>query len=745
MERDHLAFLREASEALSLLSGDDVDAFLNRIVALLTSHIRTDVASVYLYDKHSRSLVLRATQGLAPASVGRVRLSPGEGLVGHVFDTLEPVCERAASRNPMFKRVVGINEEPFESFLAVPLRRGSDRLGVLVAQRREADFFGQPDLVALQALASQLANAIDNAQVLAQAPALIAGAPAPPRYIAARVVSPGFASGPAVQVTSVHVHRRLAAGPFVRRYTTADLQAALQATDAELAELERRFSDDLPEMAALIFNAHQLILMDAQFGGAILKRVEAGENPPEAVVAVARDSMERFESHPDPYIQDKAADIEDLAARLLSKLLGSTDTVDQLPPGAIALARSLYPSHVVELYAQGAHGIVLGHSGDTSHVALLIRSLGIPSVTVDFAGCFELEDGTPLLLDAETGAVYIDPPRVVLEGYRTRHAPPSRATADSMKCATVTRDGVRLHLLANINLLGEVPTARRLQAEGVGLYRSEFPFLLRPAFPSEEEQVILYLRLFQEMGNRPVTIRTLDLGGDKIEPHHMALDEDNPQLGLRSLRFSLRHPALFHQQLRAILRGAVDAVGLRIMFPMVGGLDEYRVACSAVAEAEASLAHDGLPHYRRPELGMMVELPSTVALIDEFAREAAFFSVGTNDFVQYLLGVDRGNHEVAQYYCPEHPAVLRAIHRIARVATRHGREVSICGEMAHELRFLAYFVGIGIRHFSVPPTHLPSVQGAAESLDAGAATIFARRVLRCRDLDESRRVLGAGP
>jgi phosphotransferase system enzyme I (PtsP) len=741
-ERDHLVFLREVSETLALPSGDDPDAFLQRIVALITSHIRADVASIYLYDRQRKRLVLRANRGLAPDSVDRVQLRMGEGLVGHVMETLEPLREKAASHNPLFKHVVGINEEPYESFLAVPLHRGGERLGVLVAQRREADYFGPRDMIALQTLAVQLTNAIDTARTLRQEPGLLKGEPPLPRLIQGRIVSPGYAFGPVVRIDTVHTHRRLAAGPFVRRYSLEDLHTALQATDSDLTSLEQRFSRDLPEMAALIFSAHQMMLMDPQFAGGIIHRVEQGENPPEAIVTVAHECRERFAAHQNPYIQDKASDIEDLAARLLNNLLGTGGAEHGSGTGQVALARNLYPSDVVELYARDVRGIVLAHGGDTSHVVLLVRSLDIPALIIDQQSLFELEEGTRVLLDAHLGNLYVDPPKAALTHLPQQYRKPADTLRSVMKPQTHTRDGTRVHLLANINLLGEASLAAYLRAEGVGLYRSEFPFLLRPAFPTEEEQVIVYQRLIQDLHGRPVTVRTLDLGGDKASHHHILADEENPQLGLRSIRFSLRYPHLFHQQLRAILRGGAETDQLRIMFPMIGSLEELRAARAAVREAVQSLRADGLPHCDAPQLGMMVELPSVVALMDEFAREVDFFSIGTNDFVQYMLAVDRGNQDVAFYYRYAHPAVLRAIEQIVRVSLRHRKPVTLCGEMAHELRFVTFLLGIGVRSFSVAPYHLFALQQAIETVDLMEARELALRVLGCGEIAQIEDMLG---
>lgn len=735
MERDHLVFLREASEVLALAGDEDPEAFLQQIVELVRRHIRADVASLYLYSRKDNALVLRATRGLPADAVGRVRLRLGEGLVGQVMRTLEPICERAASQNPLWKPVPGLDDDPHESFMAVPLHRGGERLGVLVAQRREADYFGHRDMLAMEALASQLSTTVANSRRMRR---VVAAEEPIPAMIPGRVLSRGYAQARVVRMDDLDAGRRLQQGPFTETYGIAELDQALERTQRALTKLEQLLANKIPEVAAFLFTAYQMMLMDPQYGGQIRRRVSEGENAPVAIQNVTQEWLERFAAHPDPYIQDKSVDIADIGGRLLHHLVTPKDPSRGVQGAHVAVASDLYPSDVVELYAQGVRGVVLGQGGDTSHVVLLLRSLGIPTLIVDHPAVKRLVDDTRVLLDAENGALYVDPPEPVIKRFKAHQEAAKRQVA-GVKPETWTRDGVRVYLFANINLLMELSLARAHHAEGVGLYRSEFPILMRAAFPAEEEQVVIFKRLFKEMEGRPVTVRTLDLGGDKEVRHPLKEREDNPQLGLRSVRLLLHYPELFHEQLRAILRGASGAPSLRIMFPMVGGVEELQRAKTAVSAALSSLQRDGLPHHSSPDIGIMIELPSAVAMMGELAREADFFSIGTNDLVQYLLGVDRGNREVADYYQPDHPAVLRAIHRVAVTGKRYGKEVSVCGEMAHEPKFLAFFLGIGLRRFSVDPRYLPMVQDTLEQLDLESAKVLAARLLRCADVTHVRR------
>jgi phosphotransferase system, enzyme I, PtsP len=352
-------------------------------------------------------------------------------------------------------------------------------------------------------------------------------------------------------------------------------------------------------------------------------------------------------------------------------------------------------------------------------------------IIADRAELLQIPEGTPVLMDAEMGNIYVDPSaRIVkhFEAQKDAHAVVA-SLAESMQAVTQTRDGTRIHLLANINLLRDLILARELKAEGVGLYRTEFPFLVRSAIPSEEEQYNVYRRLFGDMLGQPVTIRTLDLGGEKLLAYSEASRESNPDLGLRAIRFSLRHRDIFLQQLSAILRAAANFKDLRIMFPMIGSLDEFRTARMAVDDCMADLKHNSFPHHKNPMVGVMIEVPSVLEIIDEIAAEADFMSIGTNDFVQYMLAVDRSNDKVADYYQPWHPAVLRGLFKIAAAAEKAGKELSVCGELAHETDYIPFLLGIGVRIFSVYPSFLPAVQQATAGITIAEARDFAAALL----------------
>ncbi|MCU0917921.1 MAG: phosphoenolpyruvate--protein phosphotransferase, partial [Planctomycetes bacterium] len=438
------------------------------------------------------------------------------------------------------------------------------------------------------------------------------------------------------------------------------------------------------------------------------------------------------------YMREKANDIEDLAIRIVDNLVSRGQDTDAYR-GHVVVTTALFPSDLLKLSSEGAAGVVLVGGGVTSHVAILARSLAMPMVIMDAFELLNVPEGTQTLVDAEIGNVFLDPDEHILERFRVQQK--ARLTLEDqkrlMQPVTRTTDGTRVQLLANINLLSDLKVARELACDGIGLYRTEFPFIIRTTFPSEAEQYVIYRKLVESMPGKPVTFRTLDAGGDKILSYYHDLQEQNPALRMRSIRFSLRNKPIFIEQIRAILRAGLGA-DLHLMFPMISSLDEFREACAVVDECREQLRQQGLEHHEAPKLGMMVELPAVADLIDDFAREADFFSLGTNDLIQFLLAVDRTNETVADLYLPHHPAVLRMLNRIARAAIEHGRGLSLCGDMAHQTLYIPFLLGIGIRTLSVDPVYLLRTQQAIAATSLPEAETLARTLLaqsRIRDIE----------
>ncbi len=710
-----------------------IETLLNKAVEMGARRTESAVCSIYLYDTQQQELVLRATKGLNPESVGRVRLKLGQGLTGLAMKEMHPVCEKDASRNPNYKYFPGIFEERYDAFLAVPITRGISRLGVLVLQRSTGQSFSAEDITTLETVASQLANIIENAQFLLGMhephPKTAKSLPDELRFITGKAASEGVAYGPSMILARENTLALFLHHDPGKTYTPEDFRNAVAATESQLEELQEQVEHKLSDAASLIFTAHLMILKDKELVGKITRRIESGVNAPAAIAGVATDYMQSLLASNNAYMREKINDIEDLAVRLINNLVREGEEVS-VYKDHVVITQGLFPSDLLKLSSEGAKAIILVGGGVTAHISILARSLGTPMVIVNTHELLSLPDGTPVLVDAEVGNAFIDPDDAIVQRFGSQQK--ARLTLDEqkrqMKPFTATTDGARVQLLANINLLSDLKVACELNCDGVGLYRTEFPFLIRTTFPSEAEQYAIYRKLIGAMQDKPVTFRTLDAGGDKILSYYHDIQEQNPALGMRSIRFSLRNKAIFIEQLRAILRAGVGA-DLRIMFPMISSIDEFRQAREAVSEAIEELEKQGIEHHEAPKLGMMVELPSVIDLINDFAREAEFFSIGTNDFIQFMLGVDRTNESVADFYLPHHPAVLRALDRIVHGVLENGRELSICGDMAHQSEYIPFLLGIGVRAFSVDPVYLLRTQQVITTTSLGYAQSLARSVL----------------
>ena len=734
MHRDHLSLLYDIGELSGLVrESTDIPNLLDRTVTTISQHLQAEVCSIYLYDEETRELVLKATKGLNPQAVEMVRMAYGTGLVGATLEGLEPIIEGDAPRNPRFKYFAEAHEDAFRSFLSVPIQQGDLQIGVLVVQHSAPDYFDATDVRTLRAVASQLAGILENVRLLMDLRGR-EGAPERPAksdlgFVKGHAASSGFAFGPAVVFDGSHVS--LLETVDVPDGTEDDFRGAVAATARQLEELQERITARLPESASLIFSAHFLMLKDAQFTDRIVAKIRAGTAVSQAVKEVARHYINLFGANPHLYLQEKAKDIEDLTGRILKNLAGQRWEDHALYERRVVIAPALYPSEVLKFAAEEVAGIVLTSGGATSHVAILARTLGIPLIIAGRPELLAIPQDTPVLMDAELGNVYVNPDRDIVERFKVTNEAHRVAVSHSatMLPETRTGDGVRITLRANINLLSEVPIAQELKAEGIGLYRTEFPFLIRSSFPAEEEEYRIYKWLCGAMSGQMVIFRTLDIGGEKVPAYWEIAGEPNPQLGLRSIRFSLRHPEQFCQQVRAILRAGTDTARLGIMFPMISSLDEFARVRELVAESLQTLDRERLPHHPAPSLGVMLEVPAVVEIVDELAREADFLSIGTNDFVQYLLGVDRANDQVAYAYRPEHPAVLRTLKRLSDAARRAGKDVSVCGEMASDRDLMPFLLGIGIRTLSVAPQYLPELQQRIIALTLGEAESYAARLL----------------
>lgn len=734
-QKDNVSLICDIGELAGMFEKSrGLDTFLQTAVGMVAYHMRAAVCSVYLYDEKAGSLMLTANQGLNPAAIGKMQIKPGEGLTGLAFSEQRPIRDGRALENPLFKYAPELGEEKYQAFLAVPIILGTERIGVLAVQDPVVDYFDGNDERALQAIASQLAAMVENTKLLMSLNRMQGAADkepdlleleAEPAFVSGSPASGGIGYGRALRLGEIRANGRTPSG-----VTPEEFQGALARTGLQLEALQRRLDERLADVASLIFSAHLLILRDERFSGEMTERIRAGVPAGDAISGVVEEYAGWFAKSSNPRLREKVQDVRDLGRRLLRNL-NAADTDEASYKGCVVIASELMPSDLIKTAAQQAEAILLVGGGLTSHVAIIARSMQIPMVMSSEKRLLTLNAETMLLVDGDQGHVHVDPRPEVVENFKAlekaqRDAP---ALARRMMPETVTRDGARIMLMANVNLLSELAMVRQFGADGVGLYRSEFPFIARNDFPSEEEQYRLYRRIFDETDGMPVVFRTLDVGGDKMLSYFQNVSEANPFLGLRAIRFSLRNKDVFCCQLRAMLRAGLGA-RLRIMFPLVSSVDDFEQARSVVFECAGQLRAEGVPHNASPELGAMIELPSAVAVAAELAKAADFLSIGSNDLIQYTLAVDRTNQHISDLFIPHHPAVLRSMARVVRAARNCGKPVSLCGEMASNPAFARFLIGIGLRSFSMEVRSLPAIQKSMTEVNAAEAEQFAGDVLR---------------
>lgn len=729
-------------ELLAALASDDsIQNALNRMVERLTAQWEARWCLLYLFDEASQRLTLQAAAGNPELQPGAHAVALGEGLAGSVLERRKPLYTERASAEATYREDPRFPIREAETLLAIPVLRGEERIGVLLLHRPTGVSFTPGDISTLRTTVSQLAGFLENARALLLIAARVHhsrcnGTLEVPeqRLFRGTPVTRGVAIG-ATRVLAreraaqtLEACRRGASPPPARRTLDEAVELAARQLQQDQEALGRR----LPEAAAMLFEAHLMMLKDDSFIGKIRERIRDGRPPVQAIAATAVEFIAFFESSRHDYLREKARDVEDLALRLLANIQSEPAAEGPAEEAHVLLTAELLPSDILRVAQGNVQGIVLVGGGSTAHVTLLVRSLRIPMVMTQADELLRVRDGVPTIVDCASGNIILRPNEALAATYAERRRQAGIQLHEPVRPETFTKDGCRVRLYANINLLAELDLANSMQAEGVGLYRTEFPFLMRQALPTEDEQLAVYGRVLEQMRGKPVIFRTLDAGGDKVLSYFDQAREENPALGLRSTRFTLRYPFIFDQQLRAILRAIRQHQhqGVKVMFPMIGSVEELRAAMDRVEVCLEQLRQTPSPlPLIRPEIGSMVELPALVHLADAIAREAAFLSIGTNDFIQYMLAVDRTNAQVAHYYVPHHPAVLQGLRHVVQAALAAGREISVCGEMGRDPRYIPFFLGLGVRLFSVEPGYLGMTQRVVGQIALPEAEAYAQDLL----------------
>lgn len=713
----------------------DLDEAMAIIVHRVKEARPVDACAVYLTDEKSHQYVLMAADGLNPSSIGRVRLGQNEGLVGLVGESQELTNLKNAAAHPRYHYSPETGEEHYSAFLGIPLVHYHRVLGVLVAWRRVPGQFDKEEAAFFITIAAQLAKAIHDAATIGSITRLLSGEAQGSAFIQGIQAAPGVAMG---TVALLDPLAKLESIPD-RQAQDIDAEAiafraAVAAVQEELRTSSERLAADLLSEARALFDVYVMLLGSDSLIADTLQRIRAGNWAPGAWRDTIAQHAQVFDRMEDPYLRARAEDIRDVGRRVLSHLRAEAQVSRQYPKRCILMGDTVSITEIAAVPIDRLAGIVSTRGSALSHTAILARAWGIPAVVSLAALPIGRLDGCEMAVDGDRGRIYIRPSRAVVDAFQ-RHISEAQALAARLRSLrdvpAETPDGVRLPLYVNIGLLAELTPALTGGGEGVGLFRTEFPFLVRESFPVEDEQYQLYRKVLEAFAPKPVTLRTLDVGGDKILPY-FPVEEDNPFLGCRGIRFTLDHPEIFLIQLRAMLRANAGLHNLHVLFPMISKVGEVEEALGLLALAYRELLAEGQAA-AKPHVGVMIEVPSAVYLAAALADRVDFLSVGTNDLIQYLLAVDRNNAQVATAYDSLHPAVLNTVRQVIEGAHRQAKPVSVCGEMAGDPTGALLLLGMGVDALSMNLTSLSRIKWVIRSFTQHRARALLDEALGMED------------
>ncbi len=716
-------------------SAPDLESALQIIVSRVKKAMGADVVSVYLTDFESHEHVLQATDGLLPEAVGEVRLPLYQGLIGLVCERAEPVNISDAHSHPRYLFVHETGEKRYHGFLGVPIIQNRKVLGVLVARQLEQRSFADQEVTFLFTLAAQLAGAITHARTSGELASMQGTQEVMARYFEGRAGATGVALGKGVVAYPPADLNAVPDRPNEDPEAEAVVfVAAVANVSAEIQALCRRIGGSLPAEDRALFDAWLMMLDSDTLVTGTLERIRAGGWAPGALRATVEEHAQVFDAMEDVYLRERASDVRDLGRRILMHLQNQNSSTPEYPEQTVLVGEDVSAMQLAEVPRERLAGVVSASGSSFSHVAILARAMGVPAVMGVVGLPVARMDGLRLILDGYRGRVYASPPESVRAEYERVAAEDREISAElealrSLPCETLDKVAVPLYL--NTGLVLEASLVDDDEVAGVGLYRTELLFMVRDRFPGEEVQMRSYRRVLETFAPRPVTMRTLDIGGDKPLPY-FPVNESNPFLGWRGIRISLDHPEIFLTQVRALLRAAEGLHNLRLLLPMISTLAELYDAKVLIRRAYDELVEEGHA-VRMPPLGVMIEVPALIYQADALARRVDFLSIGTNDLTQYLLAVDRNNARVAGIYDDMHPAVLGAVHLLVKVGKERKCEVSVCGEMAGNPTAAVLLLGMGVDSLSMSAGSLLRVKRVIRSFEQRQAEELLEDALGCED------------
>ncbi len=690
---------------------------LNEIVTCIAEHLEAAVCSCYVM-RAGEVLELFATQGLRASAVHTTRLHVGEGLVGFIAAHPRPLALTDAWSHPNFVYRPETGEEVYRSFLGVPIVRGARVAGVLVVQTTETRQFAPEAIEALETVAMVLAEILVSGDLIDRAEQIpVDGNALVPLRVTGLKLSPGLAVG------SAYLHRKV---PFVKEMMAEDPERESERFDGALDRLHVALDEMLAEDAAGhseyrdVLEAYRMFAADRGWIERIRGHILGGMSAEAAVQRAQEENRKRLIEVTDPYIRERLYDLEDLTDRLLLHLMGQ-DIADHrdLPKHAILVARTLGPAELLDYDLSHLRGVLLEEGSPSMHVAIVARALNIPMVARVPGALGKIHAGDQVIVDGDNGSVFIRPSEDVVASFTASvvsRKEKQKAYATLRDLPSITQDGVRVDLLMNAGLLADVPMLDQQNADGIGLYRTELPFMVRHETPDVDVQTELYRAVMEQTGDRPVYFRTLDVGGDKMLPYWSSRGEENPAMGWRSIRITLDHPAIMRQQLRALIRAA-DKRPLHVMFPMVAEVAEFDAA-RRILDLEITRAQNrGESSPEELYVGCMLEVPSLAFQLPQLLKRVDFLSVGSNDLAQFLFARDRGNQRIAERYDLLSPPFLKLLHEVQTKCRDYDVPCSLCGEMAADPLDSMALIGLGFRRLSVNGPAIGPVKAMVRSMN----------------------------
>ncbi len=707
-----LKVLRRIIQEVS--SAQDFKEALNIMVKRVARALDTQACSIFLLDRHRGEYVLMATRGLNPQAVGKVRIPMTQGLVSYVGEREEPINIDDATKHPRFLLVPEVKEEEYKAFLGTPLIYHRQVLGVLIVQQQEPRRYDESEEAFLVTLSAQLAAIIAHAEATGVIDSLFDVH----KTKTGEATYSGIPSAPGVGIGTGVVVYPLEDLDAVPDREPDDVEAEIRLLESALASgredfrlLSERLYPNLPIEERSLFDVYQRMLDITDLGAEIVTHIRQGNWAQGALKKVIQKHVDHLESLENEYLRERAVDIKDLGHRVLLYLQKNDRALPLYTDQTILIGDTLTAADLAEVPEDCLAGVICAKGSNSSHVAILARAMGVPTVMgVSDIPIYELQN-KEIIVDGFYGQIYISPNPDLKKEFENlaeqeRELDASLESLRDELCQT--RDGHRVPLMVNTGLGADVSLSLAAGAEGVGLYRTETPFLMRDRFPSGEEQRVIYGQLLTSFAPRPVIMRTLDIGGDKALPY-FPMKEDNPFLGWRGIRVTLDHPEIFLVQVRAMLRASENINNLRIMLPMVTDVSEVDEALRLFKRAYADVCDEGFK-IEMPEIGVMIEVPSAVYQARALSSRVDFISVGSNDLTQYILAVDRNNSRVAALFDSLHPAVLRALMQIVEAGHQEGKHVSICGEMAGDPVAVLLLVAMGFNSLSMSASSLSRIK-----------------------------------